>query len=74
MLAVACWATQVRVIPSVQHAHLVTLDVIRSGYPALTGPTPPGWPQFRQGEANAMDDPEEPAIADLWGEPPVRSG
>jgi hypothetical protein len=36
VLAAACWATQVRVIPSAQHAHLVTLEVIRN--PAL-----PGW-------------------------------
>ncbi|MGD0705874.1 MAG: hypothetical protein ABSA02_39080 [Trebonia sp.] len=74
ILAAACWATQVRVIPSAQHAHLVTLEVIRSRYPAPTGPTPQGWPHVRRVEADAMDDPGEPARAGVWGEPPVRSG
>lgn len=29
VLAVACWAADVRIIPDGQHAHLVTIDVIR---------------------------------------------
>ncbi len=29
VLAVACWAADVRVIPDARHAHLVTIDVIR---------------------------------------------
>jgi hypothetical protein len=74
VLAAACWAAQVRVIPSVQRAHLVTLEVIRNQYPERTGPTPPGWPHFWPVEASAADDPEEPARSGVWGEPPARSG
>jgi hypothetical protein len=29
LLAAACWATEVRVVPSLRHAHVVTLQVIR---------------------------------------------
>jgi len=29
VLAAACWAAEVRVVPGVRHAHLVTLQVIR---------------------------------------------
>jgi hypothetical protein len=74
VLAAACWATQVRVIPSVQHAHLVTLEVIRNQYPERTRPTPDGWPYSWHVEAGATDDPEEPATAGVWREPTVRSG
>lgn len=74
VLAAACWATQVRVIPSAQRAHLVTLEVIRRRYPAPTRPAPQGWPHVRHAESDALDDPEEPARAGVWGEPPARSG
>jgi hypothetical protein len=74
VLAAACWAAQVRVIPSVQHAHLVTLEVIRNQYPERTRPTADGWHYPRHVEAGAADDPEEPATADLGREPTVRSG
>jgi len=77
VLAAACWAAEVRVIPSAQHAHLVTLEVIRRRYPAPVGPAPQGWPHLPHvphAEADAMDDPEEPARAGGWGEPPARSG
>lgn len=46
VLAAACWATEVRVVPSANRAHLVTLQVIRTSYservpPALdTRPAP----------------------------------
>jgi hypothetical protein len=32
VLAAACWATDVRVVPSANHAHLVTLQVIRTSH------------------------------------------
>lgn len=37
VLAVACWAAQVRVIASARHAHLVTLEVVRYIYPERVG-------------------------------------
>jgi hypothetical protein len=61
VLAAACWAAQVRVIPSIRHSHLVTLEVIRNPYPQRSGPTPQGWPFSRYVEGDATDDPEEPA-------------
>ena len=73
LLAAACWATQVRVIPSLQRAHLVTLEVIRSRNQERTGPTPQGWPAFRHVGADATGDSEEPSATGRWGEPPVRS-
>jgi hypothetical protein len=63
VLAAACWATQVRVIPSVQRAHLVTLEVIRNRHPERTEPTPQGWLYSRLVEAGTTDDPQEPATA-----------
>ena len=74
VLAAACWATQVRVIPSVQHAHLVTLEVIRNQNPERTRPTAVGWPYSPHVEADAADDPEEPPAAGAWRAPAVRSG
>ena len=59
ILAAACWAAQVRVIPNPRHAHLVTLQVIRNPYPERTEPTPQGWPYSRRGEAGALHNPEE---------------
>jgi hypothetical protein len=63
ILAAACWAAEVRVIPSARHAHLVALEVIRTPYPERTEPTPQAWPYSRRTEAGALDDPEEPAPA-----------
>ena len=86
-LAAACWAAEVRVIASFRHAHIVSLEVIRNSSrevpggrppglagPERTAPTPRGWPFTRQAEADALDDPQEPAIAGWWGKPTVRSG
>jgi hypothetical protein len=74
VLAAACWATQVRVIPGVQYAHLVTLEVIRNRYPERTRPTADGWPYSRHVEADAAEDPEDPATAAVRREPTVHSG
>jgi hypothetical protein len=73
VLAGACWATEVRVIPSVRHAHLVILEVIRNPDEERTGPTPNGWLIPRQRETGVLDDPEEPARSGLRREPTVRS-
>jgi hypothetical protein len=74
VLAGACWATEVRVIPSPRYAHLVILEVIRNPYEERAVPTPNGWPIPRRVETGVLDDPEEPARSSLWGEPSVRSG
>jgi hypothetical protein len=63
VLAAACWAAEVRVMPSARHAHLVTLGIIRNPYPERTEPAPRAWPYSRRVEADALDDPEEPARA-----------
>jgi hypothetical protein len=73
VLAGACWATEVRVIPSARHAHLVTLEVIRNPYPERTGPTPHGWPYSGHvaddGPADGLGDTDERAAL-LWRHPP----
>ena len=74
VLAGACWATEVRVIPSTRYAHLVILEVIRNPYAERAVPTPNGWPIPRHVETGVVDDPEEPARSSLWGEPTARSG
>lgn len=74
VLAVACWAAEVRVMASFRHAHIVTLEIIRNLLPERTGPAPQGWPFTRHGQADDPDDPREPATADWRGEPTPRSG
>lgn len=53
VLAVACWAAEVRVIANARHAHLVTLEVIRNRSPERTEPAPDGWPYSAPGEPAA---------------------
>lgn len=48
VLAVACLAAEVRVVPSASHAHLVTLEVIRTGHPERVRPAPDAWPSPRR--------------------------
>jgi len=74
VLAAACWAAEVRVIPSTRHAHLVSLEVIRNPYSERTEPPLGTWPYSRRVEGDPRDDPEEPASAGRWGEPTGRSG
>jgi hypothetical protein len=73
VLAAACWAAQVRVIPSLQHSHLVTLEVVRHDYPERAELTPQSWPFPRYVEDGAPDDSEEPDTVTFPGEPAVRS-
>jgi hypothetical protein len=64
VLAASCWAAEVRVIPSVRHAHLVTLEVIRNHYTERPVQSPPDWPFYRRAEGDpAGEDPEESALA-----------
>jgi hypothetical protein len=58
VLAVACWATEVRVIPSASRAQLVTLEIVRTRYPERARPTPEAWPSFRDVESDARGDTE----------------
>ncbi len=74
VLAAACWAAEVRVIPSARYAHIVTLEVIRKGYPERSDPALDGWPYSRHVEAGARVDPQEPDPAGWRGEPTARSG
>jgi hypothetical protein len=67
VLAAACWATEVRIIPSVRHAHLVTLEIMRDQHSERTRPILQGWPYFRHVEVDAAGDPEEPAPTGAWG-------
>ena len=59
VLAATCWAAEIRVIPSVQHAHLVTLEVIRNSHPERTGPTPYRWPHPRRAAGEGAGEPDD---------------
>lgn len=59
VLAAACWAREVEVIPSPRHAHLVTLEVIRTGHPERLRPTAQGWPDSRRVADESLGDAEE---------------
>ncbi len=59
VLAAACWATEVRVVPSATHAHLVTLQVIRTSYPERVRPAPSAWPTPRPLAGDDLGDSEE---------------
>jgi hypothetical protein len=61
VLAAACWATEVRVVPSGRHAHLVTLEVIRTRHPERERPTVPAWPDSRRVADDGLGDAEERA-------------
>ena len=50
VLAAACWAAEVRVVPGIRHAHLVTLEVIRNIQEERVRPTPQSWPYSRRVE------------------------
>jgi hypothetical protein len=81
VLAAACWAAEVRVIPSIRYAHIVTLEVVRNhrrgvpgrrptefGGPERSVPTVPTWPFSRRMDGAAPDDAEEPDPAGWWGD------
>src|SRR5260221_696035 len=54
VLAVACWAAEVRVLRNASHAHPVTLQVIRKSVPERTRPLPyRSWPDLPTDDADA---------------------
>jgi hypothetical protein len=59
VLAAACWATEVRVVPSPSRAHLVILEVIRTRHSERVRPTPQAWPSPRRVAGDGRDDAEE---------------
>jgi hypothetical protein len=59
VLAAACWAAAVRVVPATRHAHLVTLEVVRNIHEERVQPTPQSWPYSRPGEGNGLSDADE---------------
>ena len=59
VLAAACWAAEVRVIPGTRHAHLVALEVIRNIHEERVQPTRQSWPYFSHGEGNGLSDTDE---------------
>ena len=65
IIATACWAREVRVIPSARRRHIVTLDVIRripSDRDLPRSQTVPSWPYLARSDADGLD-PEEPATS-----------
>jgi hypothetical protein len=69
VISVACWAREVRVLPSERHRHLVALEVIRRDPAGGPAAAPPSWPYLPQSETDGPD-PEEPATS----VPPVPVG
>jgi hypothetical protein len=63
VLAAACWATEVRVVPSPRHAHLITLEVIRRTHPERVRPAPDGSPSPRRLPGDGQDG---AAARDTW--------
>ena len=74
VLAAACWAAEVRVVPNASHAHLVTLEVIRSHHPERVRPAPETWPSPRRVADDGLGDTEEPHTGRWPGDtiPPPR--
>jgi hypothetical protein len=69
VLAAACWAADVRVIPSPGHAHLVTLQVIRSGHPERVQLTAQARPHSRHVEGDGLSDADErDTLPSVWGD------
>jgi hypothetical protein len=58
VLAAACWATEVRVVPSASRAHLVTLEIVRTRHPERPRLTPEAWPSSRHGAGDGPGDAE----------------
>lgn len=71
LLAVACWAQEVWVVPNPRHAHLVTLEVVRKQYSERTGPTPDAWPFSRYLDGDPADDSRDRNTAPSWWRPAV---
>jgi hypothetical protein len=72
ILTAACWAIDVRVVPSQRHTHIVALEVIRREPDERPAGPGPGWPYFARADTDGAD-PEEPAPLRWQGEPAARS-
>jgi hypothetical protein len=72
ILTAACWAIDVRVVPSQRHPHIVALEVIRREPGERPAGPGPGWPYFARADTDGAD-PEEPAPWRWQGEPAARS-
>ena len=59
VLAGACWAAEVRVVPSPRRAHLVTLQVIRNSHPERVQPPAQDWPYSRHVGGDGLSDTDE---------------
>jgi hypothetical protein len=58
VLAAACWAMEVEVVPSARHVHLVTLEVIRTDHPERLRPTHQASPGSRRVAGDSLGDSE----------------
>ena len=63
IIATACWAREVRVIPSPQLRHIVTLDVIRKGRIQARTQVP-SWPYLDRTDDDGLDLEEPPQQTD----------
>jgi hypothetical protein len=72
LLAAACWAMEVRVIPDLRHTHLVTLEVIRHSHAERTGPTPHDWPYSPHVADDGLGDGLGEGTEDADDQDPVR--
>jgi hypothetical protein len=59
VLAAACWATEVAVVPSARYAHLATLEVIRKLQPEPARPAPRPWPDPRYAPGGGLGDTDD---------------
>jgi hypothetical protein len=71
LLAAACWAKEVWVVPSTSYAHLVTLEIVRRQYSERTVPTPDAWPFSRYLDGDPADDSEDRSTPLSWWKPAV---
>ena len=69
LIAAACWAKEVWVVPSTRYAHMVTLEIVRKQYSERTGPTPDPWPYSRYLDGDPADDAEGRNTPLSWWKP-----
>lgn len=78
VLAAACWAAEVRIVPSGRYAHLVTLEIVRRRQPEPARPAPRPWPDPRYLPGGGLSDAEDrdttpgPAAVVPWQRTAVR--
>lgn len=72
VLAAACWATEVRVIPSTRRAHLVTLQVVRNQSQERTSALFLPWSPWLKWPGTSRKEYSPRLTPDAW--PPARRG